>query len=285
MMLIYTISWLPFRVQLTIGRLIGRLALPFSPSRRHIVETNIRLCFPELSQQQRKDLVRKNFESTGIGIMEMSIAWFWPRWRLKRIVQYQGLEHLENRGKQGALLLSMHFTTLEIGASLLGLVCVIDGMYRVHKNPLFDYVQRRGRERYNSTTGATAISRRDIKTMLRRLRTGHAVWYAPDQDYGKKHSTFATFFGNTAATVTATSRFARLGKAQVIPFTQTRLPNGKGYKITIHPPLENFPTDDEQADAQTINNLVEMAVRTQPEQYLWAHRRFKTRPPGESRPY
>ncbi|MFO6011340.1 lipid A biosynthesis lauroyl acyltransferase, partial [Pseudomonas aeruginosa] len=166
---------------------------------------------------------------------------------------------------------------------LLGQVHSIDGMYREHDNPVFDYVQRRGRERHN--LDATAIEREDVRSMLKVLRGGRAIWYAPDQDYGAKQSLFVPLFGIPAATVTATTKFARLGRARVLPFTQSRLTDGSGYRLTIHPPLEDFPGESEEADCLRINQWVERCVRQQPEQYLWAHRRFKTRPPGEARLY
>lgn len=134
--------------------------------------------------------------------------------------------------------MALHFTTLEIGAALLGQRHTIDGMYREHKNPLFDYVQRRGRERHNRD--ATAIEREDVRAMLKVLRAGRAIWYAPDQDYGRKQSLFVPLFGIQAATVTATTKFARLGRAKVVPFTQERLADGSGYRLVIHPPLEDF---------------------------------------------
>ncbi len=179
--------------------------------------------------------------------------------------------------------MALHFTTLEIGAALLGQVHTIDGMYREHDNPVFDYIQRRGRERHN--LDATAIEREDVRSMLKVLRGGRAIWYAPDQDYGAKQSLFVPLFGIPAATVTATTKFARLGRARVLPFTQSRLADGSGYRLTIHPPLEDFPGESEEADCLRINQWVERCVRQQPEQYLWAHRRFKTRPPGEAKLY
>ncbi len=209
------------------------------------------------------------------------MSWWWPRERLQRLAHIEGLEHLQRLQAegQGVILMALHFTTLEIGAALLGQRQTIDGMYREHKNPVFDYVQRRGRERHNRD--ATAIEREDVRAMLKVLRAGRAIWYAPDQDYGRKQSLFVPLFGVTAATVTATTKFARLGKAKVVPFIQERLAGGQGYRLVIHPPLEDFPGESEEADCRRINHWVEEAVSRLPSQYLWAHRRFKTRPEGE----
>lgn len=276
---------LPYPTILALGRGVGWLMYRLMGERRLIARTNLELCFPDWTKDRREQVLRENFASNGIALFEMAMAWWWPRKRLYRLAQVEGLEHLQQASAQGqgVLLMSMHFTTLEIGAALLGQRATIDGMYRQHKNAAFDFVQRQGRERHNAD--AVAVEREDVRSMLKSMRSGRAIWYAPDQDYGRKASVFVPFFGVLAATVTATSTFARLGKARVIPFTQTRLPNAQGYRLTLHPPLEDFPSGDESADALRINQWVEQAVLQQPEQYMWVHRRFKTRPEGEARPY
>jgi len=283
--LLWLVVQLPYPLLLKLGRALGALMLLGAKSRRQIAARNLELCFPELSASERARLLRENFASSGIAFFEMAMSWWWPRARLARLAHVEGLEHLQaaQREGQGAILMSLHFTTLEIGAALLGQRHTIDGMYREHKNPLFDYIQRSGRERHNRD--ATAIEREDVRAMLKVLRAGRAIWYAPDQDYGRKQSIFVPLFGIPAATVTATSKFARLGKARVIPFTQQRLADGSGYRLTIHPPLADFPGESEEADCLRVNQWIEQAVRACPEQYLWAHRRFKTRPEGEAKLY
>ncbi len=279
--LLWLVVQLPYPLLLRLGRGLGALMLLGARSRRQIAARNLELCFPELPAATRERLLRENFASSGIAFFEMAMSWWWPRARLARLAHVEGLEHLQaaQREGQGVILMSLHFTTLEIGAALLGQRHTIDGMYREHKNPLFDYIQRRGRERHNPD--ASAIEREDVRAMLKVLRAGRAIWYAPDQDYGRKQSIFVPLFGVPAATVTATSKFARLGKARVVPFTQQRLADGSGYRLVVHPPLTEFPGESEAADCLRINQWVEQAVRACPEQYLWAHRRFKTRPEGE----
>lgn len=283
--LLWLITQLPYKVLLRLGRALGALMQRVAHSRRHIVTRNIELCFTHLSAAERDALVRENFASMGIAFFEMAMSWWWPKKRLSRLVQVQGLEHLQAAQEQGqgAILMAIHFTTLEIGAALLGQQHTIDGMYRAHDNPVFDYVQRRGRERHNAD--AQAIEREDVRGMLKVLRKGRAIWYAPDQDYGPKQSVFVPLFGVPAATVTATSKFAKLGRAQVIPMTQTRLPNGQGYLIKIEPALSDFPGESDEQDCLRLNQWIERAIAQQPEQYLWAHRRFKTRPEGEAKLY
>jgi len=282
---LWLIVQLPYRALLVLGRLLGRLLYRFAGSRRRIAARNLELCFAHLSSTERERLLRDNFASTGIAFFEMAASWWWPKARLARLAHISGLEHLQQAQAegQGVILMAIHFTTLEIGAALLGQVHTIDGMYREHSNPLFDYIQRRGRERHN--LDATAIEREDVRAMLKVLRGGRAIWYAPDQDYGRKQSIFVPLFGIPAATVTATTKFARLGRARVLPFTQQRLPGAQGYQLTIHPPLEGFPAQSEEADCLLINQWVERAIRLCPEQYLWSHRRFKTRPEGEGSLY
>ncbi|MHA6494628.1 lipid A biosynthesis lauroyl acyltransferase [Pseudomonas borbori] len=281
--LLRLLSLLPYRVLMRLGRGLGWLMYRLARRRRKIAARNLQLCFPEMTALERKHLLRENFASTGMTFFEMAISWWWPAARLRKLGTVEGLEHLrqaEMEG-QGVILMALHFTTLEMGGALLGQQQNMYGMYRPHKNPVFDYVQRCGREQ--RLLGA--IERDEVRGMLKLLRAGAAVWYAPDQDYGAQRSVFVPLFGVTAATVTATSKFARLGRARVIPFLQTRLADGSGYKVVVHPPLADFPGESEEADCLQVNQWIETAIRQQPEQYLWAHRRFKTRPPGEASVY
>lgn len=281
--LLWLVVQLPYRWLLVLGRGLGGVMYHLAGSRRRIAARNLELCFPELSVGERQRLLRENFASTGMTFFEMAISWWWPVERLKRLGTVEGLEHLRQAEAdgQGVILMALHFTTLEMGGALLCMQQDMYGMYRAHKNPLFDFIQRHGREQ--RLLGA--IERDDVRGMLKVLRAGGVVWYAPDQDYGAQRSLFVPLFGVQAATVTATSKFARLGRARVVPFTQTRLADGSGYKVTVHPALADFPGDSEEADCLRINQWIEQAIRQQPEQYLWAHRRFKTRPAGEPKLY
>ena len=188
--LLWLVVQLPYGLQLKLGRALGWLMYRTASSRRQIAARNLELCFPGKSAVERERLLKENFASTGIAFFEMAMSWWWPRARLARLAHVEGLEHLQQAQAegQGVILMAVHFTTLEIGAALLGQLHTIDGMYREHDNPLFDYIQRRGRERHN--LDATAIEREDIRAMLKVLRAGRAIWYAPDQDYGRKQSIF-----------------------------------------------------------------------------------------------
>jgi KDO2-lipid IV(A) lauroyltransferase len=283
LVLLWLVAQLPYALLMRLGDWLGGLMLHLAKSRRRIVERNLELCFPQLSEAERQHLLRANFASMGRTFFEMAISWWWPAARLRKLGQVEGLEHLQQARAdgQGVILVALHFTTLEMGGGLLGMAQNVYGMYRPHKNPLFDFVQRTGREQ--RLLGV--VGRDDVRGMLKLLRAGEVIWYAPDQDYGPKQSIFAPLFGIPAATVTATSKFARLGKARVIPFTQERLADGSGYKVVVHPPLADFPGESEEADCLRLNQWIEAAIRRHPEQYLWAHRRFKTRPEGEPKLY
>jgi KDO2-lipid IV(A) lauroyltransferase len=283
MALLWLIAQLPYRVLLGLGRALGGLMYRLASSRRKIAARNLELCFPALSAAERTRLLKENFASTGIAFFEMAMSWWWPESRLTKLARIEGLEHLRQAQAegQGVILMALHFTTLEMGGALLAMQHGMYGMYRAHRNPLFDFIQRQGREQRL----IDAVERDDVRGMLKLLRAGGAVWYAPDQDYGAQRSIFVPLFGVPAATVTATSKFARLGRARVIPFTQVRLADGSGYKVVVYPPLADFPGESEEADCLRINQWIEQAVSACPEQYLWAHRRFKTRPAGEAKLY
>lgn len=285
----FLLSQLPYVVQYYLAYLIAPL-LRRHKKRMFQARTNLRLCFPELSEAEREELLRETSFSTAMAIFETGIAWFWPHWRLRRLFTVTGLEHIEaaQRDGQGALLLSLHFTTLEIGSAMLGTLVNYDGMYRPHNNAVYDYMQKTRRETYcipppgNVQNDSTAISRDNVRGMISRLRKGRMIWYAPDRDLGDKISIFVPFLGVQTATVTATAKLAELGRARIIPFSQRRLPKGKGYEVVIHPAFENYPTGDEYQDTLRVNQFMEVEVRKIPGQYFWAQPRFKTRPEGEA---
>ena len=273
----------PFRLQLICGRGLGWLMYIAIPYRRRIGAINLELCFPELSNQQRSQLLREHFSAAGISMIETAISWWASDNQLKPLHQIEGIEHLEaaRENGRGVLLMSAHFTTLEIGGRLLSLHTPFEVMYRKHNNPLFEAVMLRSRQSHYSNVH----ERRSVRNIAKSLKAGNTVWYAPDQDYGRKQSIFAPFFGVPTATITATARFAKISGAAVVPFFQERLKDGSGYRLRILPEIENYPTGDDVADATTINAIIEAEVRQYPEQYLWVHRRFKTRPEGLARPY
>ncbi|MEE4379745.1 MAG: LpxL/LpxP family Kdo(2)-lipid IV(A) lauroyl/palmitoleoyl acyltransferase [Candidatus Competibacteraceae bacterium] len=278
------IARLPIAVQLGLGSFLGRLFGRLNRYRRHVADVNLALCFPELSTAERAALVDNHFAAAGMAFFEMATAWWAPDHKVRPLGWVEGLEHLEEalaRGK-GVILLTGHFTTLEMGARLITFHQSFHAMYRPHKNPLFETFMRRERERRSRFP---PLRRNEVRGMIRALKKGEVVWYAPDQGHGKKDSLFVPFFNVPALTLVATSRLAKITGAAIVPYFPQRLPGKAGYRVIIQPALEDFPSDDFSADTLRINQCLEAWIRQVPEQYLWIHRRFKKRPPGSPKVY
>lgn len=276
----YLMSWLPYFIQFRLGQLIGRLAMRFIKKRRHTIQRNLELCFPDMPEEERQELIKKNIDNTGLALFETCMAWFWPDLRVERHVEIEGLEHvrkLEEEGK-GVLLIAIHSLNLELGARAFGLKAPGVGVYRPNKNPCFDFFQFQGRVRSNKYM----IDRKDVKGMLKALRKGERVWYAPDHDYGLRRSSFAPLFAvEKACTTTGTSLLVDATDCAVVPFSMVRKTNSGSYTLKIFPPLEEFPHNNPDAAAAYVNKAIERSIMEAPEQYMWLHRRFKTRPEGE----
>lgn len=275
---LWLIVKLPWSFQMALGKALGWLMYALLAKRRHICQVNIQLAFPELSALQQQQLVKAHFISLGQGLLETALSWWGNSERLQQQTVIEGLEHLQQAQHQGGVvLLSAHFTSLELGGRLLAQFIPLHVVYRPHQNPVIEWrVARLRAKRYGK-----AIARDDIREMLRSLQQGNVVWYAQDQNFGHKNSVFAPFFNVQAATNTATSRISRLGKASVVPFFTVR--TASGYKLQFYPALENFPSADVLNDTIQINQVIESQVRWYPAQYLWTHRRFKDRPEGGNR--
>ncbi|GEB70712.1 MULTISPECIES: LpxL/LpxP family Kdo(2)-lipid IV(A) lauroyl/palmitoleoyl acyltransferase [Pseudoalteromonas] len=274
---LYVISWLPQKLQLGLGKLLGRLVHKFMKRRRHIAEVNIKLCFPDMSEAEQKKLVLKNMENTGIAMVETGMAWWWPQWRVKNVYgSIKGLEHFERvqASGKGVLLLVPHFLHLEMTSRVMGLKCQGLGFYRPHNNPLMEYFTTNGRLRSNEYL----IGRKDVKGLLKSLKNKKVCYYLPDQDYGRNRCEFVPFYAvPDTATTTGTLMFAGSKNCETMSLISHRDDNGK-YHLEIIPELENFPSGDDKADVTRVNQRVEQAINTAPAQYMWLHRRFKTRP-------
>lgn len=276
--LLRLVCLLPYRASLAIGRALGRLGHAAGGKRRAIVRRNIELCFPELDAAGRDALARRHFESLGMALIEMGLGrWASQRFH-ERIGRLEGLEHLEaaTAGGRGVILLSAHFTTLEITGRLLKEAGPpIDAVYRKNRSDFITELQRSGRE----VSADSTIEKRDTKAMVRSLRNGHQLWYAPDQSYDRAGSAVIEFFGVPCMHATATSKLARLGKAVVLPFFSERL-DDMTYVHRILPPLPGLPSDDAVEDTRQYIRVLEEYIRRCPEQYLWVHRKFKNLPEG-----
>jgi KDO2-lipid IV(A) lauroyltransferase len=263
---------LPHGLLHVLGNALGLFVYLLPTSFKRIARRNVDLCLPELGAKERERIVRRHFAGLGCALFETAMSWWSSNQRIRRITFIGGLEHLEaarNTGR-GVLLLSAHFNTIEIGCRALAARLPLNIMYRPTKNLLVgEFVHSR-----RAVQTRRAIPRDDVRTLIKALKDGEVVWYAPDQSFRKKGAEMVKLFGIPAATNTATSRIAGMTNAVVLPYFFERLPGG-GFRGVIHPPLENFPTGDPVADTERFNRLVEAEVRRVPEQYLWIHRRFK----------
>ena len=273
------VNLLPFNAQLKVGALLGRVIYRIAKSRRHVAEVNIKLCFPELNEKEQATLVKDIFINNGIGIIETAMAWWSDRNSFKQKVTLEGREHLDEALEQGrgVILLGAHFSTLDLGGLLFSLYYSLNTMYRPHNNPLMEHFIQQGRLRSIDKL----IDRSDFRTLIRALKANEIVWYAPDQDFGPTHSVYAPFFGVEAATVTATSRIAKLNKSPVVMLTHHRRKDGS-YSLVLHPAVENFPAETDETSGARINLELEKGIRLEPSQYMWIHKRFKTHPKGKN---
>ncbi len=272
--LLRLLALLPYAWVIALGGLLGRLLRLVARRFVSIARRNLELCFPELDAPARERLLDRHFASLGIALLETPLAWWSSPARFARLVHLEGREHVEAalaRGR-GAIVLTAHFTTMELaGRALATSLTRIGFLYRPTRNEVLTYAL----ERFRTGYGGHAIPRDDIRAFIGAVRNNECVWYAPDQSYRKKGAEMVRLFGIPAATNTLTSRLARMTGAPVLPYFLHRLPGTQGYRAVIHPPLENFPTDDAVADTERFNHLIEAQVRLVPEQYLWIHRRFK----------
>ncbi|HEY2567258.1 MAG TPA: LpxL/LpxP family Kdo(2)-lipid IV(A) lauroyl/palmitoleoyl acyltransferase [Candidatus Aquirickettsiella sp.] len=277
--ILYLISKFPYRLQLQFGKNLGRISYYLFKKFRRIAEINLKLCFPELSNEERESLLKKQFQSLGMGLIESAMAWWMPDHKLDSLIHVQGLEYLQEAlaKKKGVLILSAHFTSLDICGRLFSNIFPMYVVYREQKNRVIDRLLKQHR----NFNWMQPIHRHAIRQIIKILKQNKAIWYAADQDYGPTHSIFPPFFKISTATISTPSRYANRTEAQVVTLFYHRLPKGKGYQITIGPILESFGQGDDYQDMLRFNQLLEQAVRAHPDQYLWIHRRFKTRPQND----
>lgn len=272
------LSFLPLPFLRKLGAILGRLTMRLGKRRRHITEVNLKLCFPELSDDKHQQLLKQVFENTGMGILELAWCWYAPVSKLKQACTITGMEYIDKAlaiGK-GVLLLSFHHTSIELGGTMAAIFMdSFTAVYRKHNNPFVDYSITKGRSR----TIKTVVDKDNMRKLVKSLKENKVVWYPADQDYGLKQGVFAPFFNIQAATVTAGSWFTTKTGATPIPMTFKR--TAEGMHITLHPPLKNYPSGDNVADAKNYLAFLENYLKQYPADYMWVHRRFKTRPEGE----
>lgn len=275
---LYLVNKLPYHQQLAVGRGIGWIGFYSLKRFRHVARINLARCFPDRSEVQREQLLKEQFASLGMGVVESTMAWWTPIEKLRPLLHIEGREHLEKAlaKKQGILLLSAHFSSLELCGHLFSEVFPIQVVYREQTNLVFNSFLKGKR----NIQQMQSIPRSGIRSIIRTLKNNGTVWYAYDQDYGPKHSVFAPFFGIETATISTPQRYIELTSAQTFTAFYRRLPNGKGYQITLSP--VDLTYLNEREAATRLNQALEKAILLAPEQYFWIHRRFKTRPDAQT---
>lgn len=273
---------LPWPLQRRLGRGLGGVLYRTLRSRRQVAERNIALCFPDLDAARQHALVRRSFGELGIGLFEFARAWWGSVAPMRHDLKVEGLEHLiaAREGGRGVIVISGHFTTLEIAARLMCDYAPLAGMYRPHDQGAMEWAVKRGRLRY----AQHMFTREELRPALKHLKQGGLLWFAPDQDTRRGESVFVPFFGLPAHSLTSTHQLARLSGARVIAFAHERRDDG-GYTLRLSPAFEDFPSKDATADTARVMSSIETMVRAVPAQYLWIHRRFKRQPDGRGKLY
>jgi KDO2-lipid IV(A) lauroyltransferase len=280
LVLLWLLRLLPLRLLAAIGNGFGQLLYALGRERRNVCLINLARCLPELGVRERDALARRHFQAFARTFLERAILWWGSAARIRRLVRVEGMEHFEAVRGGPLILLAPHFVGLDMGAARLMQEFDIVSIYARQKNEVFDAVLYAGRMRFGRVT---LLSRQHgVRPALRAMQAGRPFYYLPDMDYGQRDTIFVPFFGNEAATITGVSRLARLAGARVLPCITRMLPRGEGYVVRFLPAWEDYPGASIEADTRRMNAFIEAQVRQMPEQYLWVHKRFKTRPPGEA---
>ncbi len=279
----WLLHFLPPPALSRVGNVFGSMLFHLAPERRRVCLINLSRCFPDMPERERASLAKAHFRAFGRSMLEHAILWWAPRERVVRLVRVIGMENIDAVKGAPLILFAPHFVGLDAGWSRLTCDLDMSGIYANQKSRVFSAVLYTGRTRFGRQR---ALSRQEgVRAGLAALRENLPFYYLPDMDYGARDSVFVPFFGVPAATVTGLSRLARLAGARVVPCVTRMLSGGGGYELRCYPPWENFPTDDPIADTRRMNAFIEERVREMPEQYLWTHKRFKTRPAGEAKWY
>jgi KDO2-lipid IV(A) lauroyltransferase len=280
--LMWLLHLLPLPLLAALGRGLGRLLFRFGKRRRHIALTNLRLCFPAMTEAERLVLARRHFEAFGRSFLERGLLWWASAARIRKLGQLTGKEHLDALyGKRPVILLVPHFVGLDMAWTRMSMDYDMSGIYANQKNLMFNAALYKGRGRFGKSL---MLSRQEsTRKGLKAMKAGMPFFYLPDMDFGERDTIFVPFFGYPAATITGLSRLARLADAVVVPVISHMDPDG--YRIEIGPAWQNFPGESIEGDTRQMNAYLEGEILKMPEQYFWLHRRFKTRPPGEKGVY
>jgi len=278
---LWLLHWLPLPVLAALGRGLGRLLHALATSRRKIALRNLELCFPQMPLAQREALVREHFQWLGRSILERSLLFYASTERLKRLIHVEGDVRLAEHSERPVMWLVPHFMGLDVAGAATQLFQKqqVASIYQEQSDAVMDAAIRRGRLRYNQ---GDVFPRSDsAKPLIRAIRRGWAFFNLPDMDFGERDAAFVPFFGVPCATLLAPSRMARALNMVVQPVVAEMLPGGEGYRVRFLQAWTHFPSDDALADTAAMNRWIEEEIRRNPAQYLWVHKRFKTRPAGE----
>ena len=276
------LGYLPLSWLRALGAGLGALLMMAIPSRRRVVQTNLRVCFPHLSDAERDTLTRQTFVYFAQAWLDRSWLWHRSAACIQSRVQLSGEVAALSEAKP-TVLFAPHFMGLDVGwtALTLNMPMHFTTIFTPQSNAAVDAWVAKGRQRF----GQVRLFRREdgVKPIVAALRQNELLYLLPDMNFGPSESIFVPFYGEPAATVPSLSRFAKLGRARVVPVI-TRMTE-TGYEVVVHPAWHDFPTDDAEVDTATMNQRLEVFINTMPAQYFWVHKRFKTRPPGASELY
>ena len=276
--LLWLLHWLPLPILGALGRALGLLAHALARGRRTVALVNLESCFPHWSDAERRRVARRHFQALARSALELGILWWASKERIQGLVRIEGFEHFEAVRSRPVIVLVPHFVGLDFGGTRLATEMAGCSMYRQQSNRVMDRMLLHGRSRF---VAQRLFARKDgIRPVVRAMREGLPFYYLPDQDFGPRDSIFVPFFGVPAATITGVSRIARVAGAAVVPAVTRQLPGAGGYVVSFYPAWTDYPSDDEAADTRRVNEFIEQRVLEMLEQYLWVHKRFKTRPPG-----
>jgi len=278
--ILWLVHFLPFRVIVALGNGLGVVLHAVGKERRNVALINLRLCFPEMAEEKRQQLVRAHFKMFARGLLERTILWWGSAERIRSLIRVEGIEHFEAIKDKSSILLTPHFVGMDVGGQWIAQYSDTVCMYARQKNEYLTELLLQKRARFRQQK---LYSRQQgLRPILKGMREGHPFIYPPDQDQGVRDGAFIPFFGVPAATMTSMSRIAQMTHAKVVPSITRVLPGAAGYVLTFYPPWENYPSGDDVADARRMNEFIEQRILEMPEQYFWLHKRFKTRPEGEA---
>lgn len=280
--LLRLLSTLPYSFVARMGESLGSLLHKIPGKRRHIVETNLQLCFPEIGEAERRLLSRNIFRHVLRSYLERGVQWYGSAKKLTALTEVHSAIDLQDSYEQPTIFLGFHFAGIEAACMMYSILHPVASIYTPMSDQTTDGLALRQRSRFGTEMVPRHSSARNT---LRILRSGKPIMLAADMDFGLRDSVFAPFFGVQACTLTAVSRLAKLSGARVVPFVAEVKDNYEGYTLRIFEPLQNYPSGDMVADARETNRFLEAQIKRMPDQYYWVHRRFKRRPQGEAPVY